>query len=89
MHCPESIIFRSKPLTITHYATTDFISWDRVPLRQKLNPLRYELRFWRWSRGMALIVVNEEGRAALALAETIYRLKRPRPSATATSEAEK
>lgn len=74
MHCPHSVIaWRNPWIYIMRHEKADY--YDRTPLAEVLNPLRYEIiikKPWRFT-------INRNGRAALWLANMIFRLKGKRP----------
>lgn len=68
MYCPSNIILNSRFLWIELHTDGDYTGLSNVPIRQRLNPLRYEI-------GMGprvpikgtpsvrrLIVINNDGR---------------------------
>ena len=74
MYCPENILVNKKNIMITHYAKTDYVTWARVPKKQKLNPFRYEILL-RWPRYIRL---NQNGKHAITISNFIYRNIRPK-----------
>lgn len=73
MYCPEHIKFNKGPLMVTMYDDVD-IPWRHVPLRRKLNPLRYEVLL----RSPVYLRINKNGRAARWLGNFSYNHIRPR-----------
>lgn len=58
MNCPEYYVLSNDALTIIHWQHAD-VRREYIGLREKLNPLRYEIRvgryFWRLR-----FVINED-----------------------------
>lgn len=77
MYCPENILFDSKHLMITHYASSDFITWKRVPFMQKINPLRYQICINPKSHNQnaRMVVINNDGVWAINFSNFIFKIK--------------
>lgn len=71
MFCPETIVFNRRWLIICRHEESDY--HVATPLREVLNPLRYEFCFrpgtpHRW-------YVNKDARLHVAVDNLVYRLK--------------
>lgn len=70
MHCPHTVIaWRNSWVYIVRHDGADY---RRVPWRVRLNLLRYEIQIGPVGRRFT---INRDGRAALWLANLIWRLK--------------
>ena len=77
MYCPETIVFNKPKLIISHVATHDYITWERVPKSEKLNPLRYELVFnpKGHNQNANPVYINKNGRLAAKLSSLIFKVR--------------
>lgn len=73
MYCPEHLIFKSKSekLWVWFYDIAD-IRWEFIPMKRKLNPLRYEVSLHVNSRRFT---INEDGAWDSKFSNAIYRIK--------------
>jgi hypothetical protein len=75
MYCPETIRINNKLISVTHYAKHDYITWDKVPFVQKINPLRYELIM---RRPKHLFRINNKGESSRYVSNFLYAHVRPK-----------
>lgn len=73
MYCPETIKVCNDALFICHHGDGD-VHWKYRPLRERINPLRYEIGFIRKERGGYRFYINKDGRWQLRLSEWLWRL---------------
>lgn len=71
MFDPTEFIYGNRYCHITRYCSRDWLQGS--PLRERLNPLRYEIGIGKRPRR---IIINRRGRAAITFANFVYHLKR-------------
>jgi len=78
MYCPETIRLNKEHLMIIHYASSDFITWERVPKMEKLNIFRYGIIInpKGWDKNNKPIYINKDGLLAVRFSRLIYRVKK-------------
>ena len=71
MFCPHNIVLNTRLVMLTLHTKTDY--HVGLPLRERLNLLRYSVTFHPGTRRH--FTVNKDGKAAIWLANAIWRLK--------------
>lgn len=76
MFCPHSCVVSTRWLGITRHERADY--HRGAPLRERANPLRYEIGLGRNPMGGRRWVINRGGRWHLKLSNLTWRLWRRR-----------
>lgn len=71
MYCPESSFVCNKWVSIYHNGNGD-IRWERRPIKERLNPLRWSLLIFRRQRGGYRIRINRQGRFELHRSNFVF-----------------
>jgi len=70
MYCPETIFVSHRLLFVYHYGVGD-TDWNRRPLRERLNPLRWTVVIG--PRPKRCLRINKDAKLNLALSNFIYK----------------